>query len=126
MCVTPARRRSFQPRMRRGFVLLGVLLAAAGCSANGPIVARSPPSPSPTPTPSPSPSPSASASPLAVPAWAAMQFNCPGAPATQEALLVMQGSTTPVLADVTDARNPKTLCTITGSWSPQLVTQTTI
>jgi hypothetical protein len=55
-----------------------------------------------------------------------MQFNCPGAPATQEALLVMQGSTTPVLADVTDARNPKTLCTITGSWSPQLVTQTTI
>jgi len=39
---------------------------------------------------------------------------------------VMQGSTTPVLADVTDARNPKPICTITGSWSPQLVTQTMI
>ncbi len=64
--------------------------------------------------------------PVAVPGWAALQGTCPGAPATQEALLVMQGSTTPVLADVTDARNPKTLCTISGSWSPQLVTQTMI
>jgi hypothetical protein len=64
--------------------------------------------------------------PVAVPGWAALQGTCPGAPATQEALLVMQGSTTPVLADVTDARNPKTVCTISGSWSPQLVTQTMI
>jgi hypothetical protein len=64
--------------------------------------------------------------PVAVPGWAALQGACPGAPATQEALLVMQGSTTPVLADVTDARNPKTICTISGSWSPQLVTQTMI
>src|SRR5712691_11001524 len=100
--------------MRRGLVLIGVLLAAAGCSANGPAVAHSSPSPSASPTPSaspspsptptpPSPSPDASASPVAVPAWAAMQFTCPNAPATQEALLVMQ-----------------------GSWSPRLVTQTTI
>ncbi len=64
--------------------------------------------------------------PVAVPGWAALQGTCSGAPATQEALLVMQGSTTPVLADVTDARNPKTICTISGSWSPQLVTQTMI
>jgi hypothetical protein len=55
-----------------------------------------------------------------------MHANCTGAPATQEALLVMQGSTTPILADVTDARNPRPICTITGSWSPQLVTQTSI
>jgi Tol biopolymer transport system component len=41
-------------------------------------------------------------------------------------LLVMQGSTTTILADVTDPRNPRTICTITGSWSPQLVTQTMI
>ncbi len=63
---------------------------------------------------------------MAVPAWAALHANCTGAPATQEALLVMQGSTTPILADVTDARNPRTICTITGSWSPQLVTQTSM
>ena len=39
---------------------------------------------------------------------------------------MMQGSTTPILADVTDARSPRTICTITGSWSAQLVTQTSI
>jgi hypothetical protein len=38
----------------------------------------------------------------------------------------MQGSTTPVLADMTDARNPRAICTITGPAIPQLVTQTTI
>ena len=38
----------------------------------------------------------------------------------------MQGSTTTILADVTDARNPRPICTITGSWTPQLVTQTSI
>ena len=65
-------------------------------------------------------------SPTTVPAWAAVQATCPAGPATQEALLVMQGSTSPVLADVTDPRNPKTICTISGSWSPQIVTQTVI
>jgi hypothetical protein len=55
-----------------------------------------------------------------------MHANCTGAPSTQEALLVMQGSPATVLADVTDARNPKPICTITGPWTPQLVTQTTI
>ena len=39
---------------------------------------------------------------------------------------MMQGSTGTVLADVTDARNPKPICTITGAWAPQLVTQTAI
>jgi Tol biopolymer transport system component len=55
-----------------------------------------------------------------------MHASCPGAPATQEALLVMQGSAAPVLADVSDARNPRTICTFTGNWSPELVTQTMI
>ena len=39
---------------------------------------------------------------------------------------MMQGSPAPVLADVTDARNPRPICTISGPWTPQLVTQTTI
>jgi Tol biopolymer transport system component len=55
-----------------------------------------------------------------------MHANCTGAPSTQEALLVMQGSPATVLADVTDARNPRPICTITGPWTAQLVTQTTI
>jgi hypothetical protein len=55
-----------------------------------------------------------------------MHATCTGGPATQEALLVMQGSPATILADVTDARNPRPICTISGSWTPQLVTQTTI
>jgi hypothetical protein len=38
----------------------------------------------------------------------------------------MHGTTSPVVADVTDARNPKTICALTGSWQPQLVTQTSV
>ncbi|GAC1642000.1 MAG: hypothetical protein NVS9B11_10060 [Candidatus Dormibacteraceae bacterium] len=38
----------------------------------------------------------------------------------------MQGSLTPILADVTDARNPRAICTISGPATPQLVTQTMI
>jgi len=39
----------------------------------------------------------------------------------------MQGATLPVLADVSDAKNPKALCTLsTSSFQPQLVTQTMI
>jgi hypothetical protein len=38
----------------------------------------------------------------------------------------MQGSATPVIADVTDARNPRAICTISGPATPQLVTQTMI
>jgi hypothetical protein len=38
----------------------------------------------------------------------------------------MQGATTPVLADVSDARNPRAICTITGPPTLQIVTQTMI
>lgn len=38
----------------------------------------------------------------------------------------MHGSTLPIVADVTDARNPRTICTLSGTWPAQLVTQTTI
>jgi Tol biopolymer transport system component len=42
-------------------------------------------------------------------------------------VLLMQGSTSPMLADVTDAKNPHPLCTLSGgSFQPQLVTQTMI
>ena len=59
----------------------------------------------------------------AVPAWAAMSATCTGQPTAHEALLVMQGSTAIILADVTDATHPHKLCTLSGPWSPQLVTQ---
>jgi len=52
-----------------------------------------------------------------------MHASCPGAAAAQEALITVQGSTQPVLADVTDPVHPRTICTITGSWTAQLVTQ---
>jgi hypothetical protein len=52
-----------------------------------------------------------------------MSATCTGQPAAHEALLIMQNTSTKVLADVTDAMHPHTLCTITGNWSPQLVTQ---
>lgn len=35
----------------------------------------------------------------------------------------MKGSPTLILADVTDANHPKQLCTISGAWTPRLVTQ---
>ncbi len=38
----------------------------------------------------------------------------------------MQGSSNPILADVTDAVHPRTICTFTGSWQPELVSQTTV
>jgi len=52
-----------------------------------------------------------------------MHASCSGGPAAQEALITLQGSTHPVLADVTDPVHPRTICTITGSWTPQLVSQ---
>src|SRR5260370_32515927 len=141
-CVTSVPRLSFQPPVSLGGVLAGVLLTVAGCTATGPAVAHSSPSsrqsasptpsaspsPTPSPAPSPSPSPSPEPSPVAVPAWAAIHASCSGAPATQGALRVMQGSPPPVLADLTDPRNPRPNCTITGPWTLQLrvVTPTTI
>ena len=126
--------------MRKGVVLLLSVAAIAGCTANGPLapaashaaVRHTPtPSASPTPTPVESPSPSASPSaqprPVAVPAWAALQAHCVNQPAPQEAVLVLQGSSSPVLADVSNAKAPQTLCGISGgNFQPQLVTQTTI
>ena len=38
----------------------------------------------------------------------------------------MQSAHNPVLEDVSDPRNPRTICSLTGSWAPQLVTQTMI
>ena len=38
----------------------------------------------------------------------------------------MQGSPATILADVTDPRNPRPICTISGAWQAQLVTQTVI
>jgi hypothetical protein len=62
-----------------------------------------------------------------VPAWAALRASCAAAPAPAEAVLRLQGASNPVLADVTDAKSPKTLCGISGgNFQPQLVTQTMI
>lgn len=52
-----------------------------------------------------------------------MSATCTGQPAAHEALLVMQGSPSIVLADVTDATHPQKLCTLSGPWTPELVTQ---
>ena len=52
-----------------------------------------------------------------------MSANCSGQPTAYEALLVMQGAPATVLADVTDATHPHTICTISGSAQPHLVTQ---
>ena len=52
-----------------------------------------------------------------------MSATCTGQPAANEALVVMKGSPALVLADVTDANHPKALCTLTGPWTPRLVTQ---
>ena len=91
------------------------------------------PSPSPSPTPLPTTTPSTSPSPTAapvltqVPSWAALHGSCAGQPAAAEAILQLQGSQSPVLADVTDPKAPKTLCGISGGiWRPQLATQTLI
>src|SRR2546430_4112814 len=131
---------SLQSTVRKGVVLLVALAAVASCTANGPLAPqanRSPaspsasPSPTPTPTDSPSPSPSPSPitppSPVAVPAWAALHASCSGSPPAQEAVLKLQGAANPVLADVSNAKSPRTVCGISGgSFQPQLVTQTMI
>jgi hypothetical protein len=115
------------------------MVAAVACTPNGPLApaaSRSPvstsatpsvspspsleasPSPEPTPTPSPNPSP------VAVPAWASLRASCAGTPAAQEALIKLQGAAQPVLADVSNATSPRTICGISGgSFQPQLVTQ---
>ncbi|HKV88633.1 MAG TPA: hypothetical protein VJT78_11610 [Candidatus Dormibacteraeota bacterium] len=129
--------------MRIGVVLLLALATLAvltGCTANGPLAPANTPTPkkqtptpssSPSPTPSPtmeaSPSPTSAPSPIEVPAWAQLHATCGGQPAAAEAVLQLQGAANPILADVTDAKNPRTLCGISGgNFSPSLVTQTMI
>jgi hypothetical protein len=52
-----------------------------------------------------------------------MSATCTGQPTAHEALLDMEGSPQTVLADVSDATHPHTICTISGASVPQLVTQ---
>lgn len=62
------------------------------------------------------------------PDWAALHASCAAQPAAAEALIKLNGSTNPILADVTDPRAPRTLCSISGPsvQNLQLVTQTMI
>ncbi len=120
--------------------MLATLAALTGCTANGPLAPPNTPtakkqtpspSPSPSPTPTPteeaSPSPTSAPSPVQVPAWAQLHATCGSQPAAAEAVLQLQGAPNPILADVTDAKIPKTLCGISGgNFSPTLVTQTMI
>jgi hypothetical protein len=55
-----------------------------------------------------------------------MTATCAASSTAHEAVLVMQGSTIPVLADVTDPLHPVTICTFNGSFNPQPVTQTMV
>jgi hypothetical protein len=52
-----------------------------------------------------------------------MNASCSGGPAAQEALLSLRGTSNTVLADVADPAHPRIICTLTGSWTPQLVDQ---
>jgi len=131
--VTSAARSSFQSPLRLGVVAAAVLLALTACGSAGTAVITTPtpselatPAPSPLPSPSPSPSPSTVPSPLAVPSWAAMHATCTGTPSAREAVLVLQHSLIKILADVTDPVHPRTICTLTGLWQPQLVTSSEI
>ena len=61
---------------------------------------------------------------MAVPAWAVLRASCAGTPAAQEAVVKLQGSAQPVLADVANAKSPRTICGISGgTFTPQLMTQ---
>jgi hypothetical protein len=51
-----------------------------------------------------------------------MRATCTGTSSAREAVLLMQHSVTKILADVTDPVHPRTICTLSGGWNPQLVT----
>jgi hypothetical protein len=52
-----------------------------------------------------------------------MKATCSAQPSAHEAILVMKAAPlSKILADVTDPLHPKTICTLTGGWSPTLVT----
>jgi hypothetical protein len=122
------------PAVRLGGALAAVLMLAA-CGNPGTAV-NSSPSPSEiaslTPTPSPSPEATATPSPLPppspvpVPSWAVMKATCTGQPSAREAIVLMKSATTKVIADVTDPLHPKTICKLSGGWSPLLVTASEI
>ncbi|MEP6753747.1 MAG: hypothetical protein ABI959_13460 [Candidatus Dormiibacterota bacterium] len=121
--------------MRFGVGALVALLVVAACGSAPTAVATPTPSElaSPTPSESPSPLPSITPSPLPppspvpVPSWAAMKATCSGQPSAREAILVMKAAPTiKVLADVTDPLRPKTICRLSGGWSPFLVTESEI
>jgi Tol biopolymer transport system component len=62
-----------------------------------------------------------------VPGWAALSVSCSGQATSLEAVMLMQGASNPIVADVTDAKNPRAICSLSGgSFQPQLVTQTMI
>ncbi|HEY1163255.1 MAG TPA: hypothetical protein VGF78_09365 [Candidatus Dormibacteraeota bacterium] len=63
---------------------------------------------------------------MPVPSWATMKATCSGQPSAREAILVLKGSTSKIIADVTDPLHPKTICKLSGGWSPLLVTQSEI
>ncbi|HEY2598683.1 MAG TPA: hypothetical protein VGJ79_09405 [Candidatus Dormibacteraeota bacterium] len=56
-----------------------------------------------------------------------MKATCTGQPSAREAIVTMKAAlATKVIADVTDPLHPKTICKLTGGWSPFLVTATEI
>lgn len=131
MRVTTLGKRPFQSRVKLGVGALAVLLSIAGCGSAPTAVNTSPtPSevatPTPTPSPSPSPSPLPPPSPVPVPSWAVMKATCTGQPSAREAIVLLKGSTTKIIADVTDPLHPKTICKLSGGWSPLLVTDSEI
>ena len=70
-------------------------------------------------------------SPVTVPSWAAVHASCSGQPTAQEAVVMLQRMTAPVLADVSNPKAPRMLCAMSGlalgrPYQPQLVTQTMI
>ncbi|MEA2669117.1 MAG: hypothetical protein QOJ33_2051 [Chloroflexota bacterium] len=122
--------------MKLGVGALASLLVLAACGNPGTAVTSTPtpsevatptPSESPSALPSITPSPLPPASPVPIPSWAVMKATCTGQSAAREAILVMKAApAVKVLADVTDPLHPKTICKLSGGWSPVLVTDSEI
>ena len=123
-------------QVKVGVGALATLLMFAACGSSGTAVTPSPtasevatPTPiaSPSALPSVSPSPLPPPSPIPVPSWAVMKATCTGQPSAREAILVMKAApTAKILADVIDPLHPKTICKLSGGWSPILVTDSEI
>lgn len=114
---------------------MAALLALTGCGPTGTAavtptpsqIATPSPSDSPSPQPSVTPSPLPPPSPVPVPPWAVMKATCSGQASAREAILVLKAApSTKIIADVTDPLHPKTICKLSGGWSPFLVTDTEI